>query len=108
MMRYKRARTGAEVANEIGAAVAGTDEDRRTAEQADRIEWLKMRGLLIEQWGLDEIDADLRWCGVSGSPTKVHRIQSIVLTKEGYKEVEPTEEGIRRLVKELIVDHALG
>ncbi len=108
MMQYKRARTAAEVANEVGAAMPGADEDRRTGEQAARIERLKMRGLLIEQWGLDEIDADLRWCGISGSPTKVHRIQSIVLTKEGYKEVEPTEEGIRGMIKELIVDHALG
>jgi electron transfer flavoprotein beta subunit len=69
---------------------------------------LRGGNLLIEQWDLDDIDADLQWCGLSGSPTKVHRVQSIVLTKSGYKEVEPTQQDIRDMVHELIVDHTLG
>jgi hypothetical protein len=31
-----------------------------------------------------------------------------VLTKEGYTEIPPTEEGIRRLIHELVVDRTLG
>ena len=54
------------------------------------------------------IGADLAWCGLAGSPTKVHRVQSIVLTKEGYTEVPATQEGIHRMIHELIVDHTLG
>jgi electron transfer flavoprotein beta subunit len=108
MMQYKRARTVAEVARDVAADMRDADQEQREMEQANRLETLKRRGLLIEQWDLDEIDADLVWCGVSGSPTKVHRVQSIVLTKEGYKEIEPTEEGVRTLVRELIVDHTLG
>ena len=53
------------------------------------------RGLLIEQWDLDAIGADLDRCGLAGSPTKVHRVQSIVLTKQGYTQIPPTEEGVR-------------
>jgi electron transfer flavoprotein beta subunit len=45
---------------------------------------------------------------VTGSPTKVHRVQSIVLTKEGYTEIPPTEAGVRRMIHEMIVDHTLG
>lgn len=108
MMRYKRARTAAEVARDVAADMPDADAEQREIETANRVEGLKMHGLLIEQWGLDEIDADLVWCGVSGSPTKVHRVQSIVLTKDGYKEVEPTEQGVRGMVQELIVDHTLG
>ena len=67
-----------------------------------------MRKLLLEQWDLDDIEADLAWCGLAGSPTKVHRVQSIVLTKEGHTEVPPTEDGIRQMIHELIVDHTLG
>jgi electron transfer flavoprotein beta subunit len=63
---------------------------------------------LIEQWDLDDIQADLTWCGVSGSPTKVHRIQSIVLKKEGYTEIPPSPEGVRQMIHGLIVDHTLG
>ena len=33
-------------------------------------------------------------CGLAGSPTKVHRMQAIVLTKEGYTEIPPTEAGV--------------
>ncbi len=108
VMRYKRARTVGEIANEVVAAMRDGTEEEREAERAARIETLKMGDLLVEQWNLDDIDADMQWCGISGSPTKVHRVQSIVLTKEGYTEIPPTEEGIRRLVHELIVDHTLG
>jgi electron transfer flavoprotein beta subunit len=108
VMRYKRARTPAELARDVAAAMPDATEEDRDAERAKRLETLKMNNLLIEQWGLDEIDADLNWCGISGSPTKVHRIQSIVLTKEGHEEIPPTEQGIADLVHELVVDHTLG
>jgi len=45
---------------------------------------------------------------MSGSPTKVHRVQSIVLTKEGFTRVEPTEAAVRQMIHELITDHTLG
>jgi electron transfer flavoprotein beta subunit len=108
MMKYKRARTIDEVARDVIAAMPDAADDDREAECAKRIETLKMKDLLIEQWNLDDIKADLAWCGLSGSPTKVHRIQSIVLTKEGYTEIPPTEAGIREMIHELIVDHTLG
>ncbi len=108
VMRFKRARTVPEIAREVAASLPDANDEQREAEQANRLEMLKMRNLLIEQWDLDDIDADMKWCGLSGSPTKVHRVQSIVLTKEGYKEIEPTQEGVRNLVRELIVDHTLG
>jgi electron transfer flavoprotein beta subunit len=72
------------------------------------LEPLKTKGLCIEQWDLDDIDADLQWCGVTGSPTKVHRVQSIVLTKDGFTAIAPTEDGIRGMIRDLIVDHTLG
>ena len=108
MMQFKRARSSGEVAREVSAALPDASEEERQAVQAARVEKLKMNSLLIEQWDLDDVEADLQWCGLSGSPTKVHRVQSIVLTKEGYKEVPPTEEGVRGLAHELIVDHTLG
>ena len=108
VMLFKRARTPAEVVRDVAAAMPNASEEEREAQQAARIERLKMNGLLMEQWNLDDVHADLCWCGISGSPTKVHRVQSIVLTKKGYKEVAPTEEGVRGLVHELIVDRTWG
>ena len=69
---------------------------------------LKEKGLLIKQWDLDCCDADLNWCGLSGSPTKVHRIQSVVLAAKESKEVEPTEDGISDMIHELIEDKIIA
>ena len=104
----KRAKTLGELAGELRSELSDASDDRRQAEARRRADALKQRGLLIEQWDLDDVGADLSRCGLSGSPTKVHRIQAIVLTKEGYSEIPPTEEGARQLIRELVVDRTLG
>lgn len=108
VMLYKRARAQAEIAADVAQQMPGASADEQAKEVARRVADLQSRKLLIEQWGLEDIGADLAWCGMSGSPTKVHRIQSIVLKKEGYAEVPATPEGIRNMVHELIVDRTLG
>jgi electron transfer flavoprotein beta subunit len=107
-MLYKRARVKDEVIGEVKRALPDASDDQRQAEVQRRLGELKQRGLLIDQWDLDQIGADLERCGLSGSPTKVYRVQSIVLTKSGYKEIPPTEEGVRELIEELVVDRTLG
>ncbi len=108
VMKQKRARSRLELAAEVKTELADLSKEKLEVEVERRAEKLRSRGLLIDTWNLDDVDADLDWCGLSGSPTKVHRVQSIVLTKEGYTEIPPTEEGVRRLVHELIIDHTLG
>ena len=88
VMRQKRARVAAEVAAEVKAAMPDGPDDQ-LAPKRRRVEALSQCGLLMEQWDLDDIHADLERCGLAGSPTKVHRVQAIVLTKEGYTEVPP-------------------
>ena len=107
-LKFKRARVPAEVAAEVKQALPQADETAATAETERRLAALADRGLLIEQWDLDHIGADLGRCGVAGSPTKVFRIQSIVLKKEGYSEIPASEEGVRKLVQELVVERTLG
>ncbi len=108
VMKAKYAGTADEITRRVKTAMSDASEAEQEAETARRVEQLKMRNLLMEQWNLDHIEADMAWCGLAGSPTKVHRVQSIVLTKEGFTEVPPTEEGIRKMIHELIVDHTLG
>ena len=108
MLKYKRARSRAELAKEAAEKYgkeASNDIDKFIQ---DRSEELTAKGLLIEQWDLDDIKADLTWCGRSGSPTKVHRIQSVVLTGTEHKRIEPTPQAISNLVHELIEDHTIG
>ncbi|NBB95755.1 MAG: electron transfer flavoprotein beta subunit/FixA family protein [Planctomycetes bacterium] len=98
IMKYKKARSKLEMEKELPE---GADIDAEA-------ETLAAKGLLIDQWTLDDIDADLEWCGMSGSPTKVNRIQSIVLAGGEYHEFDPTEDGCEKLVHELISDHTIG
>jgi len=107
-LKWKRSRTGMEIAAEVKEALPAASEEERSAEVARRTAALKQRGLLIEQWDLDAIGADLNRCGLAGSPTKVHRVQSIVLTKEGFTQVEASEDGIRKMIHELVIDRTLG
>jgi len=66
---------------------------------------LKKKGIYIEMWGLEDIEASAEEVGFSGSPTMVKRIESITLTGKGFKQIEPTDEGIKGFVAELIEDH---
>ena len=108
VMRTKRARVPAEAAAEVKAAAPNASEEELAASTQRRVASLEECGLLIEQWNLDDIHADLQRCGLAGSPTKVHRVQAIVLTKEGYTEIPPTEQGVRDLIHELVVDRTWG
>jgi len=78
------------------------------AEVEKRAAALAAKGLLIPQWTLDDIRADLQWCGRDGSPTKVKRIQSVILKGSGFKKVEPTKEAVADMIHELIEDHTIG
>jgi electron transfer flavoprotein beta subunit len=108
VLKYKRARTPSELLIEVSRENPDFSDQQKEAEALRRAESLRCRGLMLEEWNLDDIGADLAWCGLSGSPTKVHRVQSIVLTKQGYTEIPPTDDGIRGLIRELVIDHTLG
>jgi electron transfer flavoprotein beta subunit len=108
LMKFKKARCRAEVEQAVGRELADADDGARAAEAARRCDELAGRGLLIEQWNLDDIAADLTWCGLKGSPTKVHRVQSIVLAGGAYREFAGSDDGVGALVRELIEDHTIG
>lgn len=115
MMKYKNARTAAELEREI--RIQKTEGGRQNAEVSEeyikelvekKCGELKEKGLLIKQWDLDYIGADLTWCGRSGSPTKVHRIQSVVLAAKESKNVDAGDQGISSLIHELIEDKIIA
>lgn len=107
-MKFKKARATAELAKLVDTERASDSSEARLAEIQRRAAELAGRGLLIDQWNLDDIGADLAWCGGAGSPTRVHRIQSIVLTGGDYREFDATQAGVNQLIGELISDHTIG
>ncbi|MFA6103791.1 MAG: electron transfer flavoprotein subunit beta/FixA family protein [Victivallaceae bacterium] len=103
IMKYKNARTRSELAKDHANANY-TDAEQLAVEE----EALKQKGLLIYEWSADDVGADKGRTGLAGSPTKVKNIMSVVLTATDTKKIEPSEEGIKNLVHELIDDHTLG
>lgn len=108
MMKNKNARTPIEVEQKIKAENAEAAEADVKALAKRKCEELEEKGLLIKQWNLDYIGADLAWCGRSGSPTKVHRIQSVVLASKETKNIEPNDQGISDMIHELIEDKIIA
>ncbi len=93
MMTYKHARTVSELQNEV----------------KDYTELFEGRPYLnIEEWTVDHIDANVEKLGLSGSPTKVKKIQNIVFTQKDAKVIDSSDEAINVLMKELIDSHVIG
>jgi electron transfer flavoprotein beta subunit len=122
MMKYKKALTPIEVEREVrrqrtenrsqrtenrGQKAEGSEEEIRELVEKKCGELIE-KNLLIKQWDLDFLEADLSWCGQSGSPTKVHRIQSVVLAAKESKSVEPNDKGISDMIHELIEDKTIA
>jgi electron transfer flavoprotein beta subunit len=59
-------------------------------------------------WDIAAINADPVQCGLSGSPTKVKKIDSVVLTAADIRYIEPSEAGVTELIHGLIADHTFG
>jgi len=108
LMKYKKARTPVEIQMQLKQDNPhASDEELKQLAQA-KAEELGKKGLLIKQWDLDYLGADLQWCGRDGSPTKVHRIQSVVLTARESKTIEPSERGVADMIHELISDKTIS
>lgn len=108
MMKQKKARTPGEILRALKNDNPHADQDEINELVEKRTKKLEESGSLIKQWTLADLDADLNWCGLTGSPTKVHRIQSVILTAQEVKDIDPTDEGISNLIHELIEDKAIA
>jgi electron transfer flavoprotein beta subunit len=107
-MKYKDAKAPSEIEKLIKAEAPGLDEGQVRKRLEQEVRAMSQRGRLIEQWDLAFLGADLAWCGRSGSPTKVHRIQSVVLAAKESKVVEPTDDGLAQMIGELIEDKIIA
>lgn len=108
MMRYKNALSPVEIEQKTKAENPGADEMDIKKLAEHKCGKLIEQGLLMKQWDLDAIEADLSWCGMSGSPTKVHRIQSVILASKETKQIEPNEKAVSDMIHELIADKIIA
>ena len=64
--------------------------------------------LLIEEWGVEDIAADLEKIGLSGSPTKVKKVDNVVFAHKDSTAISDSDEDMEQLMKQLIDSHVIG
>lgn len=64
--------------------------------------------LRIEELSAADIDVDEKYLGLSGSPTKVKKIENVVFKAKEAKVLSNSDEEIDALMKELIDNHTIG
>ncbi|OFX29409.1 MAG: electron transfer flavoprotein subunit beta [Bacteroidetes bacterium GWA2_32_17] len=93
LMKYKHAKTVSEL--------------QETTE--DYIQLTKDRPYLkIEEWSVADLNAKDEWLGLSGSPTKVKKIENVVFKTKESKILSTSDNEIESLMKELIENHTIG
>ena len=61
----------------------------------------------IKEWNCESIHAQPERCGILGSPTRVRKIENIVLVQGNTKQVPNTQSGIVDMIQELFSEHIL-
>ncbi len=64
--------------------------------------------LNLPEWNVGDIEAEPERLGLSGSPTKVKKIENVVFQAKEARVLEPDDQSIDWLMKELIINHTLG
>ncbi len=81
----------------------------RQIENIDYIDIYSERPYLnLTEWGVADVDADVALCGLSGSPTKVKRIENVSFQAKENKRLSDSDDDINELMKELIDNHTIG
>jgi electron transfer flavoprotein beta subunit len=76
--------------------------------EAELENYLTERNLKITVWTASDLDVNEALLGLGGSPTQVHKINFVVLESTESKEIEPTLEGIKALIDELMKEYVVG
>jgi electron transfer flavoprotein beta subunit len=93
LMKYKHSRTVSEL----------VEETKDYTELMTNKPYLR-----IEEWSVADLDADGQYLGLSGSPTKVKKIENVVLAKKDSVMLTAIDKDIDFLMKELIDSHVIG
>ena len=81
----------------------------RQVEHIDYIDIYDERPYLnLIEWGVADVEADVALCGLSGSPTKVKRIENVSFQTKENKKLSDSDDDINELMKELIENHTIG
>jgi electron transfer flavoprotein beta subunit len=85
-----------------------TETELRSADEMLISLHQKRPHLTIPEWSVEDINADMDKIGLSGSPTKVKSVESVVLTSSEAKILSDSDVDIENMIKELIEHHTIG
>ena len=75
----------------------------------DYTELFNLRPYLnLTELSVADVEADVKACGLSGSPTKVKKIENVVFQAKESKTLSPSDTEIEELMIELIANHTIG
>jgi len=81
----------------------------RQVENLDYIDIYSSRPYLnLTEWSVADVEADPVQCGLSGSPTKVKKIENVVFQAKESKQLTDNDMEIDELMRELIENHTIG
>ena len=72
----------------------------------DQIDTALAHNQAIPVWKADDLGLDIKRCGIKGSPTRVHKIESITLTGGDLELYGTDSKDIKQLVQDLRKDYA--
>ena len=62
----------------------------------------------LVEWNLESVGGDAARCGLSGSPTKVKKVENVIFQAKESKRYTADDEQIKELVSELLANHTIG
>jgi len=87
---------------------ASTLSEQNDNEHNSYLPVLSLEELTIPEWGVADVGGDELNYGLSGSPTKVKKIENIVFQAKESKKLTSSEGDIDSLINELISSHTIG
>ena len=64
--------------------------------------------LNITEWTVADVNGDTKQCGLSGSPTKVKKIENIIFQAKESKTISGSDADVENLIVELLANHTIG
>lgn len=64
--------------------------------------------LNITEWSVADVNGDTKQCGLSGSPTKVKKIENIIFQAKESKTLTGSDADVENLIVELLANHTIG
>ena len=98
VQKYKRALGAQEK-----AALTKEDAELAYAELYEKRPYLN-----IVEWSVADVNGDTKQCGLSGSPTKVKKIENIIFQAKESKTLTGSDADVENLIVELLANHTIG